>query len=61
MSSFLDRLKVWLYIISIVLAVAVVVFIAFLVIRDSRQQTQRRVGLPDQSPVVAEIRLPRAV
>jgi hypothetical protein len=53
--SFLDRLKVVLYAIPIVVAVAVLVGIVFLVIRDARQQAQRRVGLPDQTPVVAEM------
>ena len=54
MDSFRERLKVILYAIPIILAVAIVVGFVFLVIRDSRQQTQRRVVLPDQSPVVAE-------
>ena len=55
MDSFRDRLKVVLYAIPIVVAVAVLVGIVFLVIRDSRQQAQRRVVLPDQAPVVAEM------
>lgn len=55
MDSFRDRLKVVLYAIPIVVAVAVLVGIVFLVIRDARQQAQRRVVLPDQAPVVAEM------
>ena len=54
MDPFLDRLKVVLYAIPIVLAVVVLVGIVFLVIRDVRQQAQRRVTLPDQTMVVAD-------
>ncbi len=53
MGSFRDRLKVILYAVPIVLAVAVVIGFVFVVIRDSRQQAPRRGVLPDQMPVVA--------
>jgi hypothetical protein len=59
MSSFLDRLKVVLYLIPIVVAVVLLVGIVFLVIRDSRQQS-RRTELPQPVRVAVGIAPPLA-
>jgi hypothetical protein len=59
MDPFRERLKVVLYAIPIVLAVAIVVGIVFLVIRDSRQQA-RRAELPLFLPMTVETAPPPA-
>jgi hypothetical protein len=56
-----ERLKVIFYATLIVVAVAVVIGLVFLVIRDSRQQSHRRVALYDQPSVVAAGEVPRRI